>query len=121
MLSVAEITRRKPVWQALAELWLDTALSEDDVQRIAEVLRASGYSVGELRLIYLKEVAPVVYRNAFSVAGAWSGFDSAWLSKEAAKRAEASPTCWDSRWNAKQRIMTYATEHYWKQLERLLS
>ena len=30
-----EIERRKPVWAALSDLWLDTELTEDDLQRIA--------------------------------------------------------------------------------------
>jgi hypothetical protein len=38
----AEIERRKPVWAALSELWLDTELAEDDLRRIAGVMEASG-------------------------------------------------------------------------------
>lgn len=121
MLSKAEIVRRKPVWQALSELWLDTVLDEEDIRRIAQVLRLSGYSTSELRSIYLREVAPVVYSNTFSAAGVWAGFDPAWLSEEATKRARDDGAIWDSRWNVRQRIMTYATEHHWKELERLLS
>jgi hypothetical protein len=39
-----EIERRKPVWAALSELWLDAELDEDDLQRIAGVMKRSGYS-----------------------------------------------------------------------------
>ena len=98
-----------------------TLRSTRTLRRIARVLRSSGYSLRELRAIYLKEVAPVVYLNMFSVAGVWSGFDPVWLNEEAAKRARDDKAIWDSRWNVKQRMMTYATEHHWKQLERLLS
>jgi len=48
----AEIERRKPVWLVLSELWLDTELTEDDLQRIAGVMQSSGYSVPQLREIY---------------------------------------------------------------------
>ena len=48
----AEIERRKPVWLVLSELWFDTKLTEDDLQRIAGVMQSSGYSVPELREIY---------------------------------------------------------------------
>ena len=54
------------MWAALSELWLDTELTEDDLQRIAGVMKRSGYSVPQLREIYLFEVAPVVFRNLYS-------------------------------------------------------
>jgi hypothetical protein len=58
-----EIERRKAVWAALAELWLDTELTPDDLERIAGVMKRSGYSVSQLREIYLFEVAPVERQN----------------------------------------------------------
>ena len=33
MIDDAEIERRKPVWIALSDLWLDTELTEDDLRR----------------------------------------------------------------------------------------
>ena len=48
-LDEAEIERRKPVWAALSELWLDTELADDDLRRIAGVMGQSGYCVGMLR------------------------------------------------------------------------
>ena len=48
---------------ALLDLWLDTELTDDDLQRIAGVMKSSGYSVDELRDISLFEVAPVVFPN----------------------------------------------------------
>jgi hypothetical protein len=86
-LDEAEIERRKPVWAALSELWLDTELADDDLRRIAGVMGQSGYSVGELREIYLFEVAPVVSPNLLTVAGEWAGFDHDWLFAEATRRA----------------------------------
>jgi hypothetical protein len=65
----AEIERRKPVWAALSDLWLDTELKDDDLQRTAGVMKRSEYSINELRDIYLLEVAPVVFPNLLSVAG----------------------------------------------------
>lgn len=79
MLSNKEINIRKPVWSALSELWLDTELQESDLNRVAEIMFESGYSFEELREIYEKEVAPVVYMNLLSPAGEWAGFDNEWL------------------------------------------
>ena len=86
-LDEAEIERRKPVWAALSELWLDTELEDEDLRRIAGVMSQSGYSVDELREIYLFEVAPVVSPNLLSVAGEWAGFDEGWLFAEVARQA----------------------------------
>ncbi len=87
VLDESEIERRKLVWAALSELWLDTELADDDLRRIAGAMRDSGYGLGELREIYLFEVAPVVFANLFTVAGEWAGFDQDWLFAEAARRA----------------------------------
>ena len=80
ILSQEEIERRKPVWLALSELWLDTELTELDINHIATKMVDSGYSLTELRVICDNEIAPVVYKNLLSpVGGVWSGFDETWL------------------------------------------
>lgn len=115
-----DIARRKPVWIALADLWLDTELQAYNLQHIAHVLRASEYSVEELREIYLYEVAPVVYPNLLSVAGEWAGFDEDWLVAEAEKQAHNQSVF--HRWmlRLKKPLMTYATEEHWQRLMALL-
>ncbi len=117
-LDEAEIERRKPVWAALSELWLDTELEDDDLRRIAGAMRRSGYSVGELREIYLFEVAPVVYANLLSVAGEWAGFDEGWLFAEATRRARRRSPVLRAlvRWGIGRRVMTFATERHWHRL-----
>jgi hypothetical protein len=114
--------RRRPAWVALSELSLDTELSEGDLDRIASVLRDSGYGIDELFRIYLHEVAPVVYLNLFSVAGAWSGFDEDWLCA-AAERRWRMPR-WRREWRGRlpltRGLMTYATARHWPELERRL-
>ncbi len=82
MLSEAEIAVRRPVWVALSELWLDSVLQDRDLTHIARVLRDSGYDRETLEAILFEEVAPVVYRNLYSVAGEWMGFDEDWLCGE---------------------------------------
>jgi hypothetical protein len=121
MLNQDEIDRRKPVWTALSELWLDTELQDRDLQAIAEVLRASGYSVAELREIYRNEVAPVVYENLRAPAGAWAGFDPKWLCAEAEKWAQNRSRTARLKRRLLRRTMTAATQEPWDRLERLLS
>lgn len=122
MIDDTEIERRKPVWAALSELWLDTELSHDDLKRIAGVMKKSSYSLPELRDIYLFEVAPVVFGNLFTVAGAWAGFDEEWLLAKAARRARRRSLCLRAfvkigigKW-----IMTWATERHWETLVEML-
>jgi hypothetical protein len=117
-----EIERRKPVWIALSDLWLDTELTEDDLRRIAEVMRRSGYNVGELREIYLFEVAPVVFPNLLSVAGEWAGFDEEWLVHEVTKQASRrSPVLRTLvRLVIGRTVLTFATERHWRKLVEML-
>lgn len=77
-----ETERRKPVWLALSELYLDTELDDDDLKRIALILFQSSYSTEELKDILYYEVAPIVRGNLWTVAGIWSGFDEDWLYKK---------------------------------------
>ena len=120
MLTDADIARRKPVWIALAALWLDTELREPDLQHIASILRASGYSVEQLQEIYFYEVAPVVYPNLLSVAGAWSGFDAEWLVAEAENQANNHSARHRLALRLKKPLMTYDTENHWHRLVALL-
>jgi hypothetical protein len=74
-----DIQRRRPVWTALADLFLDTELQEADLRYIARVLVASGYTYVEVDEILYSEVFPVCIPNMRSVAGEWARFDTDWL------------------------------------------
>ncbi|OWV85250.1 hypothetical protein ATY78_25920 [Rhizobium sp. R635] len=58
----------------MSDLFLDTELETGDYRRIAGVLKISGYSLAELRLILEDEVAPAFASNLLSVAGEWAGW-----------------------------------------------
>lgn len=123
MLTDAEFDRRKAVWSAFSEFWLDTELDDADLQRIADIAADSGFTIAELRDIYLYEVAPVVSPNLLSPAGEWTDFDEPWLHAECRKRAERrSP--WLRFWvfvRIGRGLMTYATERHWRRIVFLLS
>ena len=118
----AEIERRKPVWAALSELWLDTELVDDDLERISGVIKSSGYSVPELRDIYLFEVAPVVFTNLLTVAGEWAGFHEEWLFTEVAKRARKRSLSLRAfvRTGIGKCLMTFATERHSDTLVKMM-
>ncbi len=63
------------IWLIMSELFLDTELSNAELNDIALQLSLSGYSIEQLVTIYQDEVMPVLYPNLISVAGIWQGFD----------------------------------------------
>jgi hypothetical protein len=125
-LSEDEIKRRMPVWQALSDLWLDTELQDNDIEYIARVSAESGYSLAELKHIYLEEVAPAVHYNmfvsAFGVGGEWGAFNSEWLKEEILKTIDRNS--FFSRLpvirNIRRGYMTLCVKEPWKQVEDIL-
>jgi hypothetical protein len=83
-----ELERRRPVWTALADLWLDAEWNDAERDRLAAALARSTFDELELRAIHDGEVAPAVAANLDSVAGEWSGFDPDWLAARCAAAAE---------------------------------
>ena len=106
-------TSREDVWLALSELWLDVEPDAAARRHIACVLRASGLAPAELERIFYYEVAPVLWLNGWSVAGAWTGFDAAWLC--AACRRNQTRGRWHRvRCRALRLPMTYMCREEWR-------
>lgn len=90
-----KLAARRPVWEALSEMFLDNdvALGRDwRAARLAE----SPYSLDALDDILADEVYPVCKANLMCVAGVWSEFDLDWL--ESAILRRASRPRWFSSW-----------------------
>jgi hypothetical protein len=73
-----DLPDRRPVWEALSGLFLDTDVSSGLRLRV-EVLAGSPYALAQLQAILLDEVYPVCKYNLYAVAGEWAGFDLDWL------------------------------------------
>lgn len=84
--------RRRWIWQALSDLFLDEETTEDTILYIARIAAECEYSDAELDAIYRREVAPAVAFNMFCVAGAWGYFDTIWLENRILQRHE--PVYW---------------------------
>lgn len=76
-----DLVARRPVWQALAQLYLDSDI-DYALPGIAATLAAAPYSVAQLHDILRYEVNPVLHWNLQAAAGVWSGFDADWLERE---------------------------------------
>lgn len=74
-----DLLRRRWVWQALSDLFLDDEITDDTLRYAARISAECDYSDEELDAIFRNEVAPALAFNYFDVAGVWGYFDSAWL------------------------------------------
>ncbi len=85
----SDIEQRKPVWIALADLFLDTDVTLN-YPYIIRICSESPYSIETLRSILYEEVAPVVSINLLSITGEWAGFNEQWLIKEITKQVKSN-------------------------------
>jgi hypothetical protein len=114
-----ELDKRKRLWSAFSDLWLDTEISQMTRTYIVREMKDSGYSLVDLKHIYQHEVAPVVYRNLNTVTGEWAGFNEEWLHEEIQKNIN-KPNWWKKFWfYINQSTMFYATKEEWDKLEEL--
>lgn len=72
-LDAAELERRKPVWNAMSDVFLDTE-TRWEIPNVAFVLAKAGYSEEELDAIWQDEIVPECARNLRQVAGEWALF-----------------------------------------------
>ena len=97
-----------------------TALSD---VLIVGVMVQSGYSDGELRDMYIFEVAPVVSPNLLTVAGEWAGFDEEWLFAEVTRQARRPSPVLRAvvRLGIGKWLMTFAAERHWHRLVGMMA
>ncbi len=88
-----DLEYRRPVWEALSDLFLDTDISLTRSWRIG-ILAASPYSIEELQEILVDEICPVCYSNLFCVAGEWAAFDPDWLESSILSRLRSPFPRW---------------------------
>lgn len=72
--SDSHLQQRRPVWEALSTMYLDTDVSLSRAWRV-QVLSASPYSLEEMDAILREEIHPVCFSNLLQPAGEWAGFD----------------------------------------------
>ena len=84
-MSQFDLECRRPVWEALSSLFLDTDTSLSRTWRVG-ILAASPYSIEELQQILIDEVYPVCRSNLWQIAGEWLGFDAQWLESSILRR-----------------------------------
>jgi len=83
-----DLDNRRPVWDALSSLFLDTDTSLSRGWRV-RLLASSLYSLEQLESILVDEVYPICRWNLLSIAGEWAGFDIVWLEKKILRRLQS--------------------------------
>lgn len=87
---MAESTARLlPVWDAMAEHFLDTEVRHRFPHTALTCLDA-GLSPLEARDVWRKDIAPTLAWNLLSVAGEWALWEEAWLIAQIAKTRRAN-------------------------------
>jgi hypothetical protein len=97
MAAADELERRRPVWEAMSEFFLDTELDSADHNRIAQILIESGYSMDQLERILWRELCPVLGANLLPVAGEWKGFNMQSVEQQILQRPSGRLRSWWSR------------------------
>jgi hypothetical protein len=82
---------RMPVWEVLAEFFLDTELDDGDYRRISNVLASSPYSIRDIEDILKWEVYPGLIGNLRSITGERVGFNRDWLKRQIGPRLDKRP------------------------------
>jgi hypothetical protein len=58
--AIEDLQRRRPLWEALSDLFLDTELMENDLAWIAKRVLESGYNRADVSYVLWNEVFPVL-------------------------------------------------------------
>jgi len=74
-----DLDRRRPVWEALSDLFLDTEITEGLYKHIAKTIVESAYTPAEVHAILWDEVFPVIEWNLRNPCGVWEGFRGEYL------------------------------------------
>lgn len=118
-----ELANRRIAWDHLSTLFLDTDLSDEQIEQLARSLRFSGFSVAELETILEVELAPLLYANRCSPAGEWSGFDTEWIESAIRNGAHREIHKWYrliDRFRCR-RVLQSVKDEYWDRLASSLS
>lgn len=113
-----DLKKRKFIWIALSNFYLDQELKERDFAQIAATIKESPYSFIQVKKIDKEEVFPVLSSNSQHTTGVWSGFNEVWLVTEISKKIESR-----TRINQFVNRLKYAGQkkmysEYWKRLEQ---
>jgi hypothetical protein len=113
--AIEDVANRRPVWDALSDLFLDDELQPSDFEHIAQTLAASPYLLEEIENTLYGEVYPICIWNMLSVAGEWGMFDGDRLQAAILRRQQ--------RWVKIPRFLQmgrWMVRKPWQQIKKLI-
>ncbi|AZB09197.1 hypothetical protein EG344_10365 [Chryseobacterium sp. G0162] len=113
------LEKRKQVWVALSELYLDTELQESDFKYLIKTLFESPFTLKETKKIDQYEVFPVLFSNLLSPAGEWGGFSEQILVKNIMKWIETRSKLDIFAIQCLYPIYSKINRSYWKRIEEI--
>ena len=116
-----EIARRRPLWIALSDLFLDTEMPEIHYRGIREAALSGGFATNEVKAILTDEVAPAVGANLLQIAGEWAMFDPDWVVDQVSDRVAGRPVVGAISGPALFGVQRMVLSHDWSRLERVLN
>lgn len=119
MKDIENLDERKPVWEALSDLYLDTELQEHDFIYIVSQFIGSPYTINEIKEIDQYEVFPVLYSNVLIPAGEWAGFQREILFKNITSWMESRTFLDVFAIQCVYPIYQWMNEDYWKKIEEI--
>ena len=111
-----DLRRRRWIWQAISDLFLDEEPDDHTFRHIARVAAECEYTEYEIEAIYNKEVGPAVGFNLLDPAGTWGYFDTLWLEDRILRRSMIG--YWFDRLLAA--LPCLLTRRHWNQVKRIL-
>ncbi len=116
-----EIEKRKPIWNAISDFYLDTELQYSDYERIATEFIKTGKTIQQLKEIDFYEVFPVLKGNLMSVAGEWGGFDENWVNENCGKMyLKRTGFCFRLKAKLYHKFLFWTRKDHWKEIEHLM-
>lgn len=115
------IEKRKPVWVALSEFYLDTELQNSDFRDIAFTILKSPYTFHEVKSINKYEVFPVLQSNLLSAAGLWIGFEENWLIDKITSRLNTKTLLQQIGLELRYAMWKWMCRDYWKKLKKMVN
>lgn len=111
-----ELERRRPVWEAISAIFLDTEIDDAWREQIVNTLRSSGYSESELDNILWAELCPVLHTNLLSFAGEWAGFDMEYVEQSILSRPAGRIRQWTAYINGGN-----IARHAWRRIKESMA
>jgi hypothetical protein len=115
-------TIHQSIYVSLSQLYLDTELSDSELELMVSEFKNSGYDLSAIKEIDLFEVFPVLQTNLMVPAGVWDGFDEDWLIKECEWRKKKKWWFLYRLWIRFYNVLFYwMRKDYWIKLEAIWS